>query len=111
MQGEDLVVTCYYIDSGMNAFAISPAQVSSATPILLFNQSLTECSAGFAACALVLIEFVTHASEFLLSTAKHTCSFLPFQSNALTAAKCTRSSWPIFYSHTPWLLVFFLIQT
>lgn len=27
MQGEDLLVTCYYIDCGMNAYAISPAQV------------------------------------------------------------------------------------
>jgi D-alanine-D-alanine ligase-like ATP-grasp enzyme len=27
IQGEDLLVTCYYIDCGMNAYAISPAQV------------------------------------------------------------------------------------
>ncbi|GJN10606.1 hypothetical protein PR202_ga28714 [Eleusine coracana subsp. coracana] len=32
IQGEDLVVNCYYIDSTMNAFAISPAQLYSNTP-------------------------------------------------------------------------------
>uniref|UniRef100_M8C8Q2 D-alanine--D-alanine ligase n=1 Tax=Aegilops tauschii TaxID=37682 RepID=M8C8Q2_AEGTA len=30
--GEDLLVSCYYIDCGMNAFAISPAQLYSNTP-------------------------------------------------------------------------------
>ncbi|KAM3392382.1 hypothetical protein ACQJBY_013486 [Aegilops geniculata] len=32
IQGEDLLVSCYYIDCGMNAFAISPAQLYSNTP-------------------------------------------------------------------------------
>ncbi|TVU37113.1 hypothetical protein EJB05_10406, partial [Eragrostis curvula] len=32
IQGEDLLVNCYYIDCGMNAFAISPAQLYSNTP-------------------------------------------------------------------------------
>ncbi|KAL6896669.1 hypothetical protein ACP4OV_007241 [Aristida adscensionis] len=32
IQGDDLVVRCYYIDSAMNAFAISPAQLYSNTP-------------------------------------------------------------------------------
>ncbi|VAH26076.1 unnamed protein product [Triticum turgidum subsp. durum] len=31
-KGEDLLVSCYYIDCGMNAFAISPAQLYSNTP-------------------------------------------------------------------------------
>jgi hypothetical protein len=36
-QGEDLVVDCYYIDSAMNAFAISPAQVTSTSLFLFFG--------------------------------------------------------------------------
>lgn len=32
IQGEDLVVSCYYIDCGMKAFALSPAQLYSNTP-------------------------------------------------------------------------------
>uniref|UniRef100_A0ACD5WQY3 Uncharacterized protein n=1 Tax=Avena sativa TaxID=4498 RepID=A0ACD5WQY3_AVESA len=32
IQGEDLLVSCYYIDCGMNAFGISPAQLYSNTP-------------------------------------------------------------------------------
>jgi len=43
MQGQDLVVSCYYIDSGMNAFAISPAQVSSPTHSILFLLSFHQC--------------------------------------------------------------------
>jgi len=40
MQGEDLVVRCYYIDSAMKAFAISPAQVTSRAWILLFVNNI-----------------------------------------------------------------------
>lgn len=32
IQGEDLLVSCYYIDCGMNAYGISPAQLYSNTP-------------------------------------------------------------------------------
>jgi hypothetical protein len=55
LQGEDLVVSCYYIDSGMNAFAISPAQVNSGS-------------------VLASVESVIHACKFPLSTAKYTFS-------------------------------------
>ncbi|XP_025802448.1 uncharacterized protein LOC112881795 isoform X2 [Panicum hallii] len=46
IQGEDLVVTCYYIDSGMNAFAISPAQLYSNTPSD-FDFKLESLAQGF----------------------------------------------------------------
>jgi hypothetical protein len=44
MQGEDLLVSCYYIDCGMNAYGISPAQVSGwCVQILLFLTSTFSC--------------------------------------------------------------------
>ncbi|OEL26382.1 hypothetical protein BAE44_0012600 [Dichanthelium oligosanthes] len=46
IQGEDLVVSCYYIDSGMNAFAISPAQLYSNTPSD-FDFKLESLAQGF----------------------------------------------------------------
>ncbi|KAF8680733.1 hypothetical protein HU200_045575 [Digitaria exilis] len=46
IQGEDLVVSCYYIDSAMNAFAISPAQLYSNTPSD-FDFKLESLALGF----------------------------------------------------------------
>jgi len=46
IQGEDLVVSCYYIDSAMNAFAISPAQLYSNTPSD-FDFKLESLAQGF----------------------------------------------------------------
>uniref|UniRef100_A0A0E0EWX1 ATP-grasp domain-containing protein n=1 Tax=Oryza meridionalis TaxID=40149 RepID=A0A0E0EWX1_9ORYZ len=46
MQGEDLLVTCYYIDCGMNAYAISPAQLYSNTPSD-FDFKLESLAQGF----------------------------------------------------------------
>ncbi|WVZ67162.1 hypothetical protein U9M48_016282 [Paspalum notatum var. saurae] len=46
IQGDDLLVTCYYIDSAMNAFAISPAQLYSNTP-LDFDFKLESLAQGF----------------------------------------------------------------
>ncbi|KAG2647743.1 uncharacterized protein LOC120694924 isoform X1 [Panicum virgatum] len=46
IQGQDLVVSCYYIDSGMNAFAISPAQLYSNTPSD-FDFKLESLAQGF----------------------------------------------------------------
>uniref|UniRef100_A0A0E0LQ37 ATP-grasp domain-containing protein n=1 Tax=Oryza punctata TaxID=4537 RepID=A0A0E0LQ37_ORYPU len=44
--GEDLLVTCYYIDCGMNAYAISPAQLYSNTPSD-FDFKLESLAQGF----------------------------------------------------------------
>jgi hypothetical protein len=70
MQGEDLVVCCYYIDCAMKAFAISPAQVTSRARILLAvnnnnnnNNAITRIYSGeWWLCCLChfLIELVTH---------------------------------------------------
>ncbi|KAL6138968.1 hypothetical protein ACLB2K_064246 [Fragaria x ananassa] len=46
IQGEDLHVCCYYIDSELNAFAISPAQVYSNTPAD-FDFKLESLAQGF----------------------------------------------------------------
>ncbi|PRQ42756.1 putative D-alanine--D-alanine ligase [Rosa chinensis] len=46
IQGEDLHVSCYYIDSELNAFAISPAQVYSNTPAD-FDFKLESLAQGF----------------------------------------------------------------
>ncbi|KAG0541638.1 hypothetical protein BDA96_02G034200 [Sorghum bicolor] len=46
IQGEDLVVRCYYIDSAMKAFAISPAQLYSNTPSD-FDFKLESLAQGF----------------------------------------------------------------
>nr|CAB3455374.1 unnamed protein product [Digitaria exilis] len=46
IQGEDLVVSCYFIDSAMNAFAISPAQLYSNTPSD-FDFKLESLALGF----------------------------------------------------------------
>jgi len=59
IQGEDLIVSCYYIDSAMNAFAISPAQLYSNTPsdfdfklesLAQGFQSLSDCGASCHQC-------------------------------------------------------------
>ncbi|CAM0145070.1 unnamed protein product [Urochloa decumbens] len=57
MQGEDLVVSCYYIDSAMNAFAISPAQLYSNTPSD-FDFKLESLAQGFRS----LSDFADHLS-------------------------------------------------
>lgn len=46
IQGEDLHVSCYYIDSALKAFAISPAQVYSNTPAD-FDFKLESLAQGF----------------------------------------------------------------
>ncbi|XP_050383499.1 uncharacterized protein LOC126800223 [Argentina anserina] len=46
IQGDDLHVSCYYIDSELNAFAISPAQVYSNTPAD-FDFKLESLAQGF----------------------------------------------------------------
>uniref|UniRef100_A0A0D9X376 ATP-grasp domain-containing protein n=1 Tax=Leersia perrieri TaxID=77586 RepID=A0A0D9X376_9ORYZ len=46
IQGEDLLVSCYYIDAAMNAFAISPAQLYSNTPSD-FDFKLESLAQGF----------------------------------------------------------------
>lgn len=46
IQGDDLLVTCYYIDNAMNAFAISPAQLYSNTPSD-FDFKLESLAQGF----------------------------------------------------------------
>ncbi|KAL6657242.1 hypothetical protein ACP70R_005022 [Stipagrostis hirtigluma subsp. patula] len=46
IQGDDLVVSCYYIDAAMNAFAISPAQLYSNTPSD-FDFKLESLAQGF----------------------------------------------------------------
>ncbi|XP_006658994.1 uncharacterized protein LOC102717361 [Oryza brachyantha] len=46
IQGEDLLVICYYIDCGMNAYAISPAQLYSNTPSD-FDFKLESLAQGF----------------------------------------------------------------
>ncbi|RCV14647.1 hypothetical protein SETIT_2G441600v2 [Setaria italica] len=57
IQGDDLVVSCYYIDSGMNAFAISPAQLYSNTPSD-FDFKLESLAQGFHS----LSDFAEHLS-------------------------------------------------
>ncbi|CAN6206535.1 unnamed protein product [Urochloa humidicola] len=57
IQGEDLVVSCYYIDSAMNAFAISPAQLYSNTPSD-FDFKLESLAQGFHS----LSDFAEHLS-------------------------------------------------
>ncbi|KAL5198943.1 hypothetical protein ABZP36_002455 [Zizania latifolia] len=46
IQGEDLLVSCYYIDCAMNAYAISPAQLYSNTPSD-FDFKLESLAQGF----------------------------------------------------------------
>uniref|UniRef100_A0A0E0QD26 ATP-grasp domain-containing protein n=1 Tax=Oryza rufipogon TaxID=4529 RepID=A0A0E0QD26_ORYRU len=53
--GEDLLVTCYYIDCGMNAYAISPAQLYSNTPSD-FDFKLESLAQGFQS----LFDFAQH---------------------------------------------------
>ena len=55
IQGEDLLVTCYYIDCGMNAYAISPAQLYSNTPSD-FDFKLESLAQGFQS----LFDFAQH---------------------------------------------------
>ncbi|XP_034694013.1 D-alanine--D-alanine ligase isoform X2 [Vitis riparia] len=46
IQGDDLLVSCYYIDCNLNAYAISPAQVYSNTPTD-FDFKLESLAQGF----------------------------------------------------------------
>ncbi|KAJ4779729.1 D-alanine-D-alanine ligase [Rhynchospora pubera] len=55
IQGEDLIVSCYYIDSDFNAYAISSAQLYSNTPAD-FDFKLQSLAQGFKS----LDEFVHH---------------------------------------------------
>lgn len=55
IQGDDLHVSCYYIDPNLNAYAISSAQVYSNTPAD-FDFKLESLARGFA----TLTEFVEH---------------------------------------------------
>ncbi|XP_052162168.1 uncharacterized protein LOC127779434 isoform X1 [Oryza glaberrima] len=55
IQGEDLLVTCYYIDCGMNAYSISPAQLYSNTPSD-FDFKLESLAQGFQS----LFDFAQH---------------------------------------------------
>ncbi|KAL5742417.1 hypothetical protein ACOSP7_029149 [Xanthoceras sorbifolium] len=55
IQGDDLHVSCYYIDSDLNAYAISPAQVYSNTPAD-FDFKLESLAQGFGS----LSEFGKH---------------------------------------------------
>ncbi|XP_038903730.1 uncharacterized protein LOC120090245 isoform X2 [Benincasa hispida] len=57
IQGDDLQVSCYYIDSELNAYAISSAQVYSNTPAD-FDFKLKSLARGF----LSLTEFAEHLS-------------------------------------------------
>ncbi|KAA3463737.1 D-alanine--D-alanine ligase [Gossypium australe] len=58
IQGEDLHVSCYYIDSHLNAFAISSAQVYSNTPSD-FDFKLESLAQGFQS----LSEFAEHLAD------------------------------------------------
>ncbi|PKA66875.1 hypothetical protein AXF42_Ash003532 [Apostasia shenzhenica] len=60
VQGEDLHVSCYYIDCDYNAYAISPAQLYSNTPAD-FDFKLKSLAQGFDS----LTEFAEHLATFM----------------------------------------------
>ncbi|KAJ3682882.1 hypothetical protein LUZ60_013109 [Juncus effusus] len=58
IQGEDLIVSCYYVDPDLNAYAVSPAQLYSNTPAD-FDFKLESLAQGFES----LNEFTNHLSQ------------------------------------------------
>lgn len=67
-QGEDLHVSCYYIDSALNAFAISPAQVGLYSLHLLTNLPELFHFSVYKVCTLTGI--LKHSGGFWFQTRK-----------------------------------------